>query len=51
MTEIVAALFPTTIPFGKPAGYKNVNTGSMEKYVIVPVKSYVKSLVGNCVVS
>ena len=51
MVELVAVVFPTTIPFGKPAAYKNVNTGSMGKYVIVPAKSYVKSLVENCVVS
>ena len=43
MVELVAVVFPKTIPFGKPAGYKNVNTGSMGKYVIVPVKNYVTS--------
>ena len=51
MVELVAIAFPNTIPFGKPAGYKNINTGSTGKYVIVPMKSYVKSLVSNCVVS
>jgi len=51
MTELVAVVFPKTIPFGKPAGYKNVNTGSTGKYVIVPTKSYVRSLVSNCTIS
>ena len=51
MVELVAVVFPATIPFGKPAGYKNVNAGAMGKYVIVPVKSYVQSIVSTCTVS
>jgi len=45
MTELVAVVFPKTIPFGKPAGYKNVNTGSTGKYIVyLPVKTYTKLL-------
>ena len=51
MVELVAVVFPATIPFGKPAGYKNVNAGAMGKYVIVPVKNYVQSIVSTCTVS